>query len=76
MASDPASSVFRQIIARVVIESYVCAFACEHLTHCSADAACASRNESSLSFQQKTHLLIVSKKTPLHLMEAGCDVKA
>jgi hypothetical protein len=59
-----ASGLFREIIATVVNKRYIRTLTSEHVAHCRTDTSRSTRDERSLSFQQKTHLVMFSPKTP------------
>jgi hypothetical protein len=57
-------SLFRQIVARVVIESYVCALARENVAERSAYAARPARDKSPFPLKQETQTVFFSQKCP------------
>ena len=57
---DLAVHFERQVIARVVTESHIRAFAGEYLAHCRTNATRSSSDERPLSLKQETHLAMFS----------------
>ena len=64
MALNLVSGFIREVITTVVIKRDICTLTSKHVAQCRTDTPRSTRDERSLSFQQKTHLVMFSPKTP------------